>query len=109
LKWDCADVFPRQCYPLLAAWAGEYPEHRMVAQVSNGSCLVCEIHKGVPMGHSTFRPLENRRDKHVYLELLGETYIDALHMLGNYPIRNQFWQYPLCNVYHLWHPDELHQ
>jgi hypothetical protein len=24
-------------------------------------------------------------------------------------IRNQFWQFPLCNVYQLWQPDELHQ
>ena len=26
LKWDCADGFQRQCYPLLAAWVGDYPE-----------------------------------------------------------------------------------
>jgi len=24
-------------------------------------------------------------------------------------MRNQFWQFPLCNVYQLWQPDELHQ
>jgi hypothetical protein len=27
LQWDCADRFQRQCYPLLAAWVGAYPEH----------------------------------------------------------------------------------
>jgi hypothetical protein len=43
------------------------------------------------------------------LELLDETNIDVLHTFGIHPIRNQFWQYPLCNVYRLLQPDELHQ
>jgi hypothetical protein len=25
-KWDCADGFQRECYPLLAAWVGNHPE-----------------------------------------------------------------------------------
>jgi len=70
---------------------------------------MCEIPNGAPMGHSTFQPLDNLRDQHVYSELLDETIIDVLHTLGVHPIRNQFWQYPLCNVYCLWQPDELHQ
>ena len=70
---------------------------------------MCEIPKGVPMGHSAFRPLDISRDQHIYSELLEDNIIDALHALGVHPIRNQFWQYPLCNVYCLWQPDELHQ
>jgi len=31
LKWDCADGFQRQCYPLLAAWVGDYPEQVIIA------------------------------------------------------------------------------
>jgi hypothetical protein len=61
------------------------------------------------MGHSTFRPLDNPQDQHVYLELLDETNIDVLHTLGVHAIHNQFWQYSLCNVYRLSQPDELHQ
>jgi hypothetical protein len=109
LKWDCAEGFQRQCYPLLPAWIGDYPEQVMVAQVSYGSCPISEIPKGVPMGHSTFRPLDNSRDQHIYLEQLEDNNNHALHTLGVRPIRNQFWQYPLCNVYRLWQPDELHQ
>jgi len=108
-KWDCADGFQRQCYPLLAAWVGDYPEQVMVAQVSYGLCLMCEIPKGAPMGHSTFRPLDNSRDQHIHSELLQDNIIDALHTLGVRPIRNLFWQYPFCNVYRLSQPDELHQ
>ena len=109
LKWNCADGFQRQCYPLLAACVGDYPEQVMIAQVSYGSYQMCEISKGEPMGHSTFRALNNLSNQHVYSELLDETNIDVLHTLHVHPIRNQFWQFPLCNVYQLWQPDELHQ
>jgi hypothetical protein len=53
VKWNFADGFQRQCYPLLAAWVGDYPDQVMIAQVSYGSCLMCESPKGPPMGHST--------------------------------------------------------
>jgi len=43
LKWNCADGFQRQCYTLLPAWVGDYPEQHMLAQVSYGSCPMCEI------------------------------------------------------------------
>jgi hypothetical protein len=109
LKWDCADGFQQQCYPLVAAWVGDYPEQVMVALVSDCRCPMCEIPKRAPMGHSTFRQLDNSRDQHCYLEQLNKNNIDALHTLSVCPIRNQFWQYPLCNVYCLWQPDELHQ
>ena len=54
LKWDCADGFQRQCYPLLAAWIGDYPEQVMVAVDSYRLYPICEIPKGAPMGHSIF-------------------------------------------------------
>jgi hypothetical protein len=43
------------------------------------------------------------------LEQLEHNNIEALHRLGVYPIRNQFWEFPLCNVHQRWQPDELHQ
>jgi len=52
LNWECADGFQRQCYPLSAAWVGDHPELVMIAQVSYGSCPMCEIPKGSPMRHS---------------------------------------------------------
>jgi len=109
LKWDCADGFQRQFYPPLAAWVRDYPEQVMVTEVSYGLCLMCEIPNGAPMGHSTFQSLDDPRDQHVHMELLDETNTDVLHTLGVHPICNQFWQYPLCNVYRLWQPDEFHQ
>jgi len=93
----------------LAAWVSDYLEQVVVALISYGSGLMCEIPKHAPMGHSTLRPHNDSRDQHIYSELLEDNNLDALHTLGVHPIRNQSWQYPLCNVYHLWQPDELHQ
>jgi len=61
------------------------------------------------MGHSTFRLLDISRDQDVNSHLLDKLNIDVLHTVGVHPIGNQFWQYPLCNLYCLWQPDELHQ
>jgi hypothetical protein len=109
LKWNCADGFQRQWYPHLGAWVGDYSEQVIIAQVSYGSCLLCAIHKGAPLGHSTFRPLDNPRDQDIYFTLLGENSIDVLHTLGVHPMRNLYWPYPLWNLYRLWQPDELYQ
>jgi len=109
LKWNCADGFQRPRDPLLAAWVEDYPERVMIAQVTYGSCRMCENPKGTLMRHTTFWPLDNSRDHQVYSELLDETNIDFLHTLGAHPLCNQFWLYPLCNFYRLWQPDVLHQ
>jgi hypothetical protein len=81
----------------------------MIAHVTYSSCPMCEIPKGASMGHTTCRSLDNSRDQHVYSELLAKTNTAVLHSLHVHPIRNQFWQFPLCDVYQLWQPDELHQ
>ena len=109
LKWHCSDGFQRQCYSLLAAWVGDHPAQVMFTQVSYGSCPMCKIPQGAPMGHSTCWPLDNSIDQHIYSVLLKDNNTDPLHTLGVHPICNQFWQFLLCNVYRLWQPDEFHQ
>jgi hypothetical protein len=109
LKWDFADAFQRQCYPLLAAWVGDYPEQFMVAHLSYGSCSMCEIPQSAPMGHSSFQPLNYSRDQDIELELEEDNKIDALHTRDVHAVHNKFWQYPLGNVYWLWQHDEVHQ
>ena len=60
-------------------------------------------------GEFQFRPLDNSRHQHAFSELLDEHNINVPHTLGVHPIRHQFWQYALCNVYWLWQPHVLHQ
>jgi len=100
---------PATMFPSVGCLGGDYSEKVMVAQVSHGSSPMCEILKGAPMGHWTFWPLDNSWDQHIYPKLLEDNNIDALYTVGVHPIHNQFWQYPPCNVYWLWQPDELHQ
>jgi hypothetical protein len=109
MKWDCADGFQRQSYPLLAPWDRDHLEEVIIAQVSYGSYPMCHIPKDAPMWHSTFRLLDNLRDQHIYSKLLEDNHIDALLTLSVHPISHQFWKYPLCNIYRLWQPNELHQ
>jgi len=71
LKWDCADGFQWRCYPLLAAWVGDYAEHDMVGQVSYGSCSMCETPKHARIGHSTFRPPDTSTDLQIILGAAG--------------------------------------
>jgi len=81
----------------------------MITEVSYDWRPMCEILIGVRMGHSNDRHLESSRDGHSYSEHLDETHVDVLHTPRVHSIRNQFWQFPLCNQYQLWQPDELHQ
>jgi len=109
MKWNCADGFQRQCYSHLVAWVGDYPEHVLIALVSYGSRPMSIIPKSAPMGHSTCRALNYSRNQHICSELLKEPNLDVLYTLYVHPIRNQFWKFPLHNVYQLWQPDEWHQ
>jgi hypothetical protein len=61
------------------------------------------------MGQSTLRPHDNLRNQDIPSDLLEEYYFNDLHTPGVHLIHNMFWQYPLCNVYRFWQPDELHQ
>jgi len=81
----------------------------MVAIISFGSCPMCEIPTGVLNGHSTGPPLDCSRYQHGYLELLEDTNVDARHTLGVHSIHYRFWQYPICTVYPLLQPAQLHQ
>jgi len=54
LKWNCADGFQRQWYPLFVAWFGDYPEHVLIAQVSYASCPMYEFLNSVLMGNRLF-------------------------------------------------------
>jgi len=63
----------------------------------------------MPMGQSTLRPHDNFRNQNIPSDLLEEYHYTDLHTPGVHLIHNMFWQYPLCNVYRFWQPDELHQ
>lgn len=106
-QWDCADGFRRSCYPILAAWIGDYPEITTLTQIIGGACPICEIPKGPVMGHDKPTRKFKPRSVEEYQERLGD--VDELKQVYLQPIANLIWDYPLCNVYRLWQPDTLHQ
>jgi len=61
------------------------------------------------MGRSMYPAVDNSEDQNVYSVFQNETNIDVLHTICVHPIPNQFRQYPLCSVYQLGQPDEIHQ
>ena len=107
-QWDCADGFCRNCYPILAAWIGDYPEIMTLTQIIGGASPVCEIPKGQAMGHDIQARKFKLRSSVEYQDRLDD-YADELKQVHLQPIPNLFWDYPLCDVYRLWQPDTLHQ
>jgi len=109
LKWENQDSFEQRFYTPLAAWVGNCPECPMVTTVLYGSCARHKIPKGTLIPQSTFQPHNCWRELAIYLELLHDTNIDALHMTGIPLICYQFWQNLLSNVNYVSQPDELNQ
>ena len=107
-EWDCSDGKRRRCYPVLAAWIADYPEHLLITKVRNGAYPMCEISKP-EMGHETGPKIGKKRDAVHYQQLLGRDAEDELEALNVRPTNNRLWDYPLCDVYRLWQPDTLHQ
>ena len=107
-QWDCADGFLRRCYPILAAWIGDYPEISTLTQIIGGACPVCEIPKGIAMGHDKQSRKFKPRCVAEYQGRLDDC-ADELKQVHLQPMSNLFWDYPLCDVYRLWQPDTLHQ
>ena len=107
-QWDCADGFHRHCYPILAAWIGDYPKITTLTQIIGVACPVCEVPKGPAMGHDKQTRKYKPRCRAEYQKRLDDC-MDELKAANLRPIANPFWDYPLCNVYRLWQPDNLHQ
>lgn len=126
-EFHCADGFLRRGYPILSAWVADYPEYRTITGCVNMRCPVCEI-PAREMGHTNFKsrrdydPTNPQYDRQTYPCRDEETYEGliaqnlhgkeatqawgALGMRRNF--KNPLWKMPLCNVFSLWQPDELH-
>ena len=61
-EWGCADGQVRRCYPILAAWIADYPEHVTLARIINGLCPICEIPR-TEMGHEPSSRVRGFRDR----------------------------------------------
>ena len=111
-SWECADGLRRRCFPVVAAWVADCPEHQLITRTRQFACPRCEI----PIeetGHENHRDRRQTiRDQEEIRKLVDINDDSALQTLDNknvFPVPNVFWKLPMCNAYRLWQPDVLHQ
>ena len=118
IELHCADGHIRRGFPVLAAWIADYPEYSTIMGCTNMWCPCCEIPLK-EMGHVQVKsrsydpqkPYEHwpLRKRTIYEEMLErKAEKGEFRELGIVKARNKLWDYPLCDVYKLWQPDELH-
>ncbi|PPQ83323.1 hypothetical protein CVT26_015163 [Gymnopilus dilepis] len=103
----------RRCYPILAAYVGDYPEQILVGLIKNGRCPICPA---PPDEIGDFNSLLEPRDMEAILRALnsldeGATqFAKACAEAGIKPVQCVFWKdLPYVDIYRSITPDILHQ
>ncbi|KAJ7083270.1 hypothetical protein C8R43DRAFT_1092761 [Mycena crocata] len=107
------DGVVRRCHPILAIFAGDYPEQALVTGVKIGECPTCPVPRD-ELG--SFENLYEPRDLAAVLEALGKADGDATEFtracaaVGIKPIYHPFWEdLPFIDIFLAITPDVLHQ
>ncbi|KAJ3823454.1 hypothetical protein F5880DRAFT_1482181 [Lentinula raphanica] len=104
----CSDGRTRVVYPIFAAYVADYPEQCLVAGCGERKCPKCTVsskHLGDPL-HSVLR------DPYSALDAFEKAANGDPTLAENLGLRdiNPFWKdLPLCNIFHCFTPDILHQ
>ncbi|KAJ3817968.1 hypothetical protein F5880DRAFT_1492123 [Lentinula raphanica] len=104
----CSDGRTRIVYPILAAYVADYPEQCLVAGCGERKCPKCTVdskHLGDPL-HSVLC------DPYSALEAFANAANGDSTLAETLGLRdvNPFWKdLPLCNIFHCFTPDILHQ
>ena len=107
------DGVARQCFPILAAYVGDYPEQLLVSLIKTGECPVCDSPRG---GIGDLENTSEPRNIIPILEALESIaegpriFTAACAEAGIKPIQCPFWKnLPFVNIYNSITPDILHQ
>ena len=102
----------RRCYPILAAFVGDYPEQALVTCTYNGRCPKCMCPSD-KLGDYTRFPSRSYDDAtDTYLLADGDIlkFHAACRQAGLKPVFHPFWEsLPLSNIFVSITPDILHQ
>ncbi|KAF8995953.1 hypothetical protein BDQ17DRAFT_1330296 [Cyathus striatus] len=102
-----------QCYPIFAAYIGDYPKQVMVTIIKMGQCPSCPApHEGI--GDSIMHlPPHNDGPIHAVLDTVSQdstAFKQACAAAEIKPVQSPFWKnLPLVNIYQSITPDVLHQ
>ncbi|KAJ7489503.1 hypothetical protein FB451DRAFT_1337209 [Mycena latifolia] len=113
IEMASGDGVVRCCHPILAIFAGNYPEQALVAGIKVGDCPTCPIPRD-KLGD--FEEMYEPRDLTAVLEALAKSEGDtgeftrACNDAGIKPIYRPFWDdLPFVNIFLFITPDVLHQ
>ncbi|PPR06007.1 hypothetical protein CVT24_004719 [Panaeolus cyanescens] len=103
----------RRCYPILAAYVGDYPEQTLVTLVKGGQCPVCPTPRN-EMGDPS-QTKSPRSSKRIIRALESarkgsRVFARSCKRQGIKPVQSVFWKsLPYVNIYKSITPDILHQ
>ncbi|KAJ7212695.1 hypothetical protein GGX14DRAFT_361455 [Mycena pura] len=107
------DGIVRRCHPILAVFAGDYPEQCLTAGVKAGDCPTCPVERDM-LG--TLQEVYDVRDLDAVLAALAKAegnateFTRACLAAGIKPIHKPFWEdLPFVNIFLSITPDILHQ
>lgn len=106
----CADGSYRYCYPTLAGWMADYPEHRDLHNIRNGVCYWCECPQGEMGELRQWKDQHPLRDHTLYRQLSDKNTPESIANLKQHNINpglNILW-YLDCVTSDLPKPDLLH-
>ena len=113
LHLTSGDGAVRDGHPILAAYAGDYPEQILVTCTKNGECPTCPAPRdeiGDPSAVGSPRELSPIMDA---LDTIGEgpsKFTQACKAAGIKPVQQPFWRdLPFVNIFRSITPDILHQ
>ncbi|KDR67060.1 hypothetical protein GALMADRAFT_80270 [Galerina marginata CBS 339.88] len=107
------DGAARRCFPILAAYVGDYPEQILVGLVKKGKCPICPAHRDeIGNWDSILEP----RNVNQVIEALNSIdkgaakFTKACASAGIKPVQCVFWKaLPYIDIYRSITPDILHQ
>ncbi|KAJ3556475.1 hypothetical protein NP233_g11966 [Leucocoprinus birnbaumii] len=107
------DGLSRRCFPILAAYVGDYPEQLLVALIKFLDCPVCAVkRKGLGDQGSALKPrkLAPILTALATIDKGPKTFKKACLRAGIKPVQDPFWHHlPFSHIYGLITPDILHQ
>jgi hypothetical protein len=99
----CADKAVRRCFPRLAVWIADYPEHCQIQGLQYGHCMWCEKPRS-----GSFKAEYPKRCHAKYAQKWIDKEFQDLLAVGVNPTENALWWLPGIRLETLAVPDLLH-